>query len=324
MPAFTFPPEAQPEAAIVWDGLQGDVAVAAQGHHVTGAFHSPGLQLVGEDKKFALRDASVRTDVSTERHYVSRSDTSVRVGSMAVTQRTDTQATWAVTGAELRATTTTAGERLQAVADGQLATLHLADASYGSGMSHLELRRLSLPALRSLLQELTELQQDEPDLASVWLRLWGSGDLVRLLSEFARSSPECLLTGLSLHTADGEIRARVSARVDGARLLAPGSLSQLLQTIDAEAEGEAPASWVRATAIAQVRRALRARSRLTGWLPDSALDMLAATITDQQLRSLVAQEYLVLDGNLYKSQVRYMHGQLLVQGKLVDLPVLAP
>ena len=154
MPAFTFPPDAQPEADIVWDGLQGDVAVDTQGHHVTGAFQSPGLQLVGKDKKFALHDVSMRADVSTKRRLVSHSDTFVRVGSMAVTHRTNAQATWAVTGAELRATTATASGTLQAVADGQLATLRLADASYGSGTSHLELRRLHLPTLLSLLQEL--------------------------------------------------------------------------------------------------------------------------------------------------------------------------
>src|SRR4030095_7482417 len=324
MPAFTFPPDAQPEADIVWDGLQGDVAVDAQGHHVTGAFQSPGLQLVGAEKKFALHDVSMRADVSTKRRLVSHSDTFVRVGSVAVTHRTHAQATWAVTVAELRATTATASGTLQAVADGQLATLRLADTSYGSGTSHLEFRRLHLPALRSLLQELRELQQDEPDLASVWLRLWLSGDLARLLSELAKSNPECMLTRLSLHTADGEIRASVQVRVDGNRLLAPGYLSQLLQTIDAEAEGEAPAAWVRATAIAQVRRALRARSRLAAWLPDPSLALARATLTGQQLRSLVAQEYLVLDGNIYKSKARYTQGQLLVRGKPVDLPVLTP
>jgi len=243
---------------------------------------------------------------------------------MAVTHRTHAQATWAVTGAELRATTATASRTLQAVADGQLATLHLADAAYGSGTSHLELHRLHLPALVRLLQEIRELRQDEPDLASFWWRLLFSEELARLLSELARPSPEFLLTRVSLHTSDGEIRARVQVRVDGNRLLTPGYLSQLLQTIDAEAEGEAPASWVRATAIAQVRRALRARSRLAAWLPDSALDMLATTITDQQLHNLIAQEYLVLDGNIYKSKVRYTHGQLLVQGKPVDLPALVP
>jgi len=324
MPAFAFPPEAQPEADIVWDGLQGDVAVDTQGQHVTGAFRSPGLQLVGEDKKFALRDASIRADVSTERHHVSRSDTFVRVGSMALTHRTPAQAIWTVTGAELRATTATARGTLQAVADVQLETLRLADASYSSGMSHLELRRLYLPALVRLLPEIRKLRQDEPDLASFWGRLLLSEDLARLLSKLARPSPELLLTQASLHTPDGEIYASVQVRVDGNRLLAPGDLSQLLQTIEAEAEGEAPASWVRTTAIAQVRRALRARSRLAAWLPDSALDVLAATLTDQQLRSLVAQEYLVLDGNLYKSKARYTHGQLLVQGKPVDLPALAP
>jgi hypothetical protein len=324
MPAFTFPPNAQPEAAVVWDGLQGDVAVDAQGHHVTGAFQSPGLQLVGEDKKFAMHDAVIRTNVSTERRHMSRSDTLVRVGSIAVTPRTDAPVSWAVTGAELRTTAANASGMLQAVADGQIDTLHLAGASYGAGTSHLELSRLHLPALLRLVQELRELRQNEPALAAFWERLLLSEDVARQLSALARPSPELLLTRVSLHTVDGEIRARVQVRVDGNRLLTPGHLPQLLQTIDAEAEGEAPASWVRATAIAQVRQALRARSRVAAWLPDSALDMLAATITDQQLRHLVAQEYLVLEGNIYKSKARYIHGQLLVQGKPVDLPVLAP
>ena len=113
-------------------------------------------QLLGKDNKFALHDASMRADVSTERRHVSRSDTSVHVGSMAVTRRTPAQTAWAVTGAELHATTATASGTLQAVADVQFATLRLADASYGSGTSRLELRRLHLPALRSLLQELRE------------------------------------------------------------------------------------------------------------------------------------------------------------------------
>jgi uncharacterized protein YdgA (DUF945 family) len=63
---------------------------------------------------------------------------------------------------------------------------------------------------------------------------------------------------------------------------------------------------------------------LAVWLPDPALDVLATTITDQQLRNLVAQEYLVLDGDMYKSKVRYARGQLLVHGKPVDVPVLTP
>ena len=56
----------------------------------------------------------MRTDVSTERRHGNRSDTSVRVGSMAVTPSRLAQTTWAVTGAELHATTATASGTLQA------------------------------------------------------------------------------------------------------------------------------------------------------------------------------------------------------------------
>jgi uncharacterized protein YdgA (DUF945 family) len=300
------------------------VVVEAQGYHVTGTFQAPGLQLIGADKRFALHDASMRTNVSTERRHMSRSDTFVRIGSVALTPHTDTQATWAVTGAELRTTAATASGMLQAVADVQIETLRLADASYGFGTSHLEIHRLHLPALVRLLQALRALQQAEPDLASLWLRWQFSDGLARLLSECARSNPTFALTGVSLHTTDGEIRASAQVRVDGNRLLVPGYLTQLLQAIEVEAEGEAPVAWVRATTIAQVRRALRRRSRLAVWLPDPALDVLATTITDQQLRNLVAQEYLVLDGDMYKSKMRYSRGQLLVHGKPVDVPILTP
>ena len=75
-------------------------------------------------------------------------------------------------------------------------------------------------------------------------------------------------------------------------------------------------------AIAQVQRAIRARSRFTALLPATVLNALAATISDRQLHSLVQQEYLVLDGNTYKSKARYTHGQLLVNGRPLDVPAL--
>ena len=208
------------------------------------------------------------------------------------------------------------------MAELHIETLRLAEAAYGPGRSHLELRRLPLPALARMLQVIRVRRQDAPDFASLWLRLLLSGDLARLLSELASSSPEFLLSQMSLQTADGEVRASAQVRVHGNRLFAPGYLSQLLQTIDAEAEGEAPVSWVRAMAIAQVRQALRTRSKLATFIPTTALNALAATISDQQLHSLVQQEYLVLDGNTYKSKARYTHGQLLVNGKPLDWPAL--
>jgi uncharacterized protein YdgA (DUF945 family) len=322
IPAFTSPPEAQTEADLVWEGLQGDVAIDAQGRHITGVLQADGFTLTGEDTKFALHEVVARTNILTEPRYASQGDTAVRVGSVALTPRAEAQATWVVTGGEIQATTATTSGTLQAMADLHIETLRLGEASYGPGSSHLELRRLSLPALARLLQAISAPRQDEPDFASLWLRLLLSGDLARLLSGLARSSPEILLPQMSLHTTDGEVRARVQVRVNGNRLRAPGDLAQLIQMIDAEAEGEAPVSWVRALAIAQVRQAIRARSKFAAFIPTTALNALAATISDQQLYSLVQQEYLILDGNTYKSKARYTYGQLLVNGKPLDWPAL--
>src|SRR5262249_2995061 len=159
VPAFASPPSEQAAARLISEGLHGDVTVGAHGHHITGALRTPGLQMAREGSVLAVHDVIARTDVSTGQQP-SRSDTSVRVGSLAVTYHPATQPTWAITGGEMRATATVAGEILQAVADVQLDTLHLADMSHGPGTVHLDIRRLPIVALARLLQEVVAQWQD--------------------------------------------------------------------------------------------------------------------------------------------------------------------
>jgi len=322
MPAFTFPASEQIEAHLVSEGLHGDVTVGAHGRHITGSLRAPGLQVAREDSVLALHDVTARADVSTGYRQSSRSDTFVRVGSIVVTHRPEAQATWAITGGEVRATASAAGETLQAVADVQLDTFHLADMPHGPGTLHLDMRRLPTAALARLLQEVAEQWQDAPDVSRLWMHLQSSGDLARRLSGIVRTSPEIALTQMHLHTPDGEVHARLQVRLDGSRLRAPGDLPQLVQTMDAQAEGEAPASWVRAVVIDQVRKVMRARSTLAALLPPTVLHSLAATISDRQLQSLVEHEYLVLDGDRYKSKAHYAYGQLFVNDKPLALPAL--
>jgi hypothetical protein len=59
-------------------------------------------------------------------------------------------------------------------------------------------------------------------------------------------------------------------------------------------------------------------------LPAPVLNRLAAPISEQYLHSLVEQEYLVLDGDMYRSKARLIQGQLLVNGKPLHLPRLVP
>jgi uncharacterized protein YdgA (DUF945 family) len=235
---------------------------------------------------------------------------------------TTTQATWAVTGGEVRATTTTTGETLQAVADVQLDTFHLADMPHGPGTLHIDISRLHTGALARLLQGVVDQRQDAPDVVTLWRHVRLPGALARRLAGIARTSPEIALTQMHLHTPAGEVRASVQVRLDGGRLRAPGDLPQVVQTIDAQAEGEAPAAWVRALVIDQVSKVMRARSALAALLPPHALRSLAASISDRQLQSLVQQEYLVLDGETYKSKAHYAYGQLFVNGKPLPLPAL--
>jgi uncharacterized protein YdgA (DUF945 family) len=324
IPAFAYPPGDPTAARFVWAGLHGDVTVGASGEHAASSLQTPGLKFIGADSVVALHDVVTRTEVLTRHRQPSRSDTLVRVGAIEVTNRTENQCTWAITGGEVRATTTVTGETLQGVTDVQLDTLRLADVPHGPGTLHLELRQLPMAALTRVFYEIIAQWQDEQDVATLWIRLWFSEELARRLAEVARTQPEIALTQMRLQTADGEIHASLQVRLDGNRVLAPAYLPQLLQTIDARAVAEAPASWVRAMVTAQVSRVMRARYPMATLLPASALKRFAATVSDRYLQSLVEQEYVILDGNTYKSQARYLHGQLLVNGKPLHLYDPAP
>src|SRR5262249_14286930 len=133
IPAFTFPPEAPTEADLVWGGLQGDIAVDTQGRHITGVLQAHGFTWAGGDTKCALHNLVAQTDIVTQSRSASRSDTSIRVGSVALTPRAEAHVAWAVTGGAIHATTATTGRTLQAMTELHIETLRLAEASYGPG-----------------------------------------------------------------------------------------------------------------------------------------------------------------------------------------------
>lgn len=319
VPAFTTPDDDQAVPRLVWHGLHGDVSVDTQGHHVTVTVQAPGLTWTGTDGQATFTHLRGRTEVTTGRRQPLRSDTRLQVASVAVTPEDNPHAAWAVTGLEVQASTALRQRSVQGTGALRLETLRLDETAYGPGSVSGTCERLFLPALHALWRDIQLMRQDEPDLGALWIRLIRSEELARLLLPVLQTSPALTLDPLVLHTPEGAIQATLRVRVDGNRLLPPGYLVQLLQTIDAEASIVAPVAWVKSTAALQLRHALRARSRLAALLPESALDTVAHPLVERYLQQLEAAAYLVLDGSMYTSQVRYTRGQLWLQGKPVDL-----
>jgi uncharacterized protein YdgA (DUF945 family) len=320
MPAFSTPRDDPSAPQFVWEGLQGEVTVDTHGHHSAGAFRAPGLVWSNNTTNVAFNALALQTDITTGRHQPIQSETQVRVDTLRVRPLESPQDAWAVTGTAIQATAALLRYMAQGTTTLRLQTVQIADMAYGPGTSSLTFSRLDLQALGQLWREIRGRWQDEPSLASLWTRLLLSGQLARLLVPLLQASPQLALSQLSLQTPNGEIRASMHVYVDARRLLPPGYMVQLLQTIEAEAAIEAPVAWVRTMALYQVRRAVRARNKLLRLLPDTALDAMAGRLIAQYVDDWLEQGYLVQDGAMYKSQVRYRHGQLWLQGRLVELP----
>ncbi len=318
MPAFSIPRPGASEPQMVWGGLQGEVRVDTHGRDVTGTLRAPALAWSGEDVRVTWADVALRTAITTPRHQPTRSVADLRVGTVAVTPHAHPHDVWDITGATVEMDTTVARHILHGTVALSLQTAHLDALAYGPGTATLALTRISLPAFVHFWHTVSQRWHDEPSLAALWTRVLLSGELAEFLLPLLQASPELALSSLSVQTPDGALQATLQVRVDARRLLPPGYMVQLLQTVEAEATIAAPVVWVRSLALRQARRAIRAQSRLTTFLPDAALNAIAGPLTDHFMQNLLQQGYVVLDGARYTSQARYRHGQLWVQGKLVD------
>lgn len=322
LPAFVTPSGEHP--ALVWDGLRGEVNLAQQGHHLLGALRAPGLQWQQAHTQVRLRNAMVRLDALSGPEQGLHGQLFASVDALDIAYTTDDQAAWGLQDGEVRGTMAMGGASLHTEVDLRCSTCRLARMLYHQGRAHLVARRLHLPTLQQIGQEIAILWPDESNVTTLWLRLLFSGALAHWLADLAHTSPTLDVNHVHLQTPEGDIHVTAHLALDGTRVVSPGHLSHLLHTIEANATVEAPASWVQTMAVAQAVHLIRERSAFGALLSPRLLRTMAAMAVEKYLRNLVEKAYLTQEGTMYKSKARYADGQLWVNDKPVELPPLAP
>lgn len=324
IPAFVTSTSTARSAPLVWNGLRGEVQVSQRGDQVLSALRAPGLYVKQARTQMSLQNVLLRLETHSEQHQALHGQVMVSLDSLEIGPEAEAQAEWSVQDGEGRTRLALAGEMVQADVDVQCALCRFANAAAGQGSAHLEARRLSLPVLLRLGQEVATLWPEEPDMRTLWLRLVLSGELTAALAALARSSPTLALTQARLRTPEGDVAVTAHLQLDAERARVAERLSLLVQSIDAEATLEAPVDWVQELAVAQAVRFIRERSDFGAFLSLKSLRTMAAIAVDKYLRNLVAQGYLNQEGGRYRSRARYTQGQLLINEQPVALPMLIP
>lgn len=324
IPALDLPAGTAADLPLTWNGLRGAVHIDQHGRHLQSALRAPGLHLKRPEAQVRLQNIIARLEAQSRRHQPFQGHLTLSVDTADILSEAAAQAAWALQSSELRTALSLTGETIHTDVDLQCATCRFANVPYTQGTAHLQIRRLHLPTCLALGQAVLALWPDEPDLESLWFRLLFSGDVARFLAGLAQTSPTFTLTQARAHAPEGTILLTLHTQLDGKKIVSPGSLPQLLQTIDAEATLEAPAAWVQEMAVTLAVHFIRERTTFGTFLSTRLLRTMAAMAVEKYLNRLIDETYLTQDGSTYKSTARYHGGQLWVNEKPVTLPSSLP
>lgn len=299
LPAYT--PQSPAHGRVRWAAVQGHVDVAADASRLIGRFTLPHVQYAQTEGSVVLRRSTARVQVSGASIQSLEVEVWLDLEGLETLSPQGPRLPWALQVGTVHAVTTLFGNLLHGTVEIQSRHILFGDLSYGPGTAQILLHRLHLPALSALLPYLLRAPSPPSSFDAVWWRV------------LTQTAPELLLSHLYIQTGHGEVRVQAGMRLESDTLPAATLRHTLRQAITAEAEAQAPVAFVQTALATAGRYLMRAQSPSVAWMPEKALQAIAATVTAQQLQGLVEQHYVLIEDETYKSVVRYMRGQLLVQ-----------
>jgi uncharacterized protein YdgA (DUF945 family) len=198
----------------------------------------------------------------------------------------------------------------------------VAGETYGPGVCIIEAKNLDGEVLGSFQEQVRELYRTTPDvnpdaLVARLIPLYS-----QLLLQLLDKSPEINVSKFNFATPKGTIDARLQVKFDGTQGVVMEHPAALLQGLDASADLAIHENLVRLMLASTVKDQLNA-ARDQGQLPDSfgdeEIDRLAEQQASAQIDAVLAQNFMVRDGELIIAQATFKRGELLVNGHSLPL-----
>jgi uncharacterized protein YdgA (DUF945 family) len=285
---------------LVWGGLEGSL-ISPQPELAQGLLWAPQLELALDGGRIALRDVAAELELIVEEGGIPLGSAVLSIGSLS---GAGPLGDFGIEGArwEVRADDDPATGGCTLEWSAAVERISSDGDRYGPGTLRLIARRLDRAALSALIRA------SRAGVAP------GADALQRLLA----SSPELELDTFEMTGPDGTLRARARLAIDGADpRVAMGPLFAAM-AVEASAEARLPARWLHRV----VDQALSIQG--VGMEVDSAqqqVDVVARR--SAWIRELVSAGWLLREGEIYRMQLDYREGQLLLNGRPPDPSAMA-
>ncbi|MEN9847344.1 MAG: hypothetical protein RL368_84 [Pseudomonadota bacterium] len=185
--------------------------------------------------------------------------------------------------------------------------------------SVLEFRRLNGAALLELQNKGRELRQQQGAMSPDMIQMAIAGKLMEVLPKLIANSPEIALSQLMVRTQDGSLEGNLRVSLDGKKPFSFNKVDEMLAALTADANFTITKTLINKLLESQAQKSL-GRVEKDAKKPAEDVSAQAKVATQQQLKSLVDQKYLVDAGDSYKFSLVFDGSKLLINNKDIPLP----
>jgi uncharacterized protein YdgA (DUF945 family) len=306
-----------------WSGLEGLINFTPDLKEVSSVINSSQIEI--EDDSFLLSISGINIDSNLD--YPSSNYTNP-LGNVEV--RVDEFSSQGKEGDELNKVTLTNlqftgatnqnGNLLNHIHSLGFETLTVGGNSYGPGIYELELRNINKKAFEEIQIVLNENQSTQESVSATEML---SAEIMKVLPQLLEGSPEIELTKLNIKTRDGEILGHAKISANGDPELAANPIL-LLAAISAEMKLSVSKplleNLLKDYQIEEITDELKSQNKE---LPsDKKLQNLGKTRAQSEIKQMLDQNILVLKDGNYKIEASYRLGEIILNGKPLDLSSL--
>ncbi len=314
-----------------WSGLKGTIKFEPGFKDMVTSIESTGLAIKSEDLQLTLNGINVESDIRYEgdEYYLPLGTGSFNVEAISVSSR-DKE-----TGAfdDLRVKNISFEGSIEDLA-GTLTSVHrlgveeitVGELTYGPGGYKFALRNIDKSSWKNIQRILKEArdqpEQEDQEESNEYL-----AELMGVLPELVRKSPELEISDLIIETGEGDLRGNLFIAIDGTGLTDPDLALNplfLLAAITANAELSVTKTLLEDAMHGFNTEEIQDEIKNGALAPmsDEEIDKLALERTGNDIGELTSQNILVLEGDRYVLNAEYKPGQILLNGNPLDLGTL--
>ncbi len=307
-----------------WSGLSGVTNFTPELTKVSSNINSSNIEI--EDDTFRVRISGV--DINSNLYYPTANytnplgDAEIRIEEFSSEDKEDSERN-KVTLANLQLTASTNQNEglLNHVHSLEFETLVVGGNSYGPGIYELELRNINKVAFEKIQKELNE-NQDTQQSTTSSEEIWAQ--IMKVLPQLLKDSPEIEITKLSIKTGEGELLGHAKIAAKGDDLNDPELAANplfLLAAVSAELKLVVSKplleNLLKDYKIEEITDEKKSKNEK---LPDDKeLQNLGMSKAQAEITQMVDQNILVIKEGNYEIQAAYRLGQIELNGQPLNL-----